>query len=82
MEKRSPGSLFYPVPSALDGGACVSCNTCPYMKLNTMEKLYLCMLNQEPELTLPPELIVAAKKPLDRMLELSASIVSTAIKQK
>lgn len=81
MEKRSPGSLFYPVPSALDGGACVSCNTCPYMKLNTMEKLYLCMLNQTPELTLPPELIVAAKKPLDRMLELSASIASTAIQK-
>ena len=79
MEKRSPGSLFYPVPGALDGGACVACNTCPYMKLNTMEKLYLCMLHQEPELTLPPELIVAAKKPLDRMLELSANIASTAI---
>ncbi len=81
MEKRSPGSRFYPVPTALDGGACVSCNTCPYMKLNTMEKLYLCMLHQEPELTLPPELIVAAKKPLDRMLELSKTIASTAIKQ-
>ena len=79
MQKRSPGSIFHPVPSALDGGACVSCNTCPYMKLNTMEKLYLCMVGQEPELTLPPELIVAAKKPLDRMLELSASIASTAI---
>jgi quinolinate synthase len=81
MEKRSPGSKFYPVPSALDGGACVSCNTCPYMKLNTMEKLYLCMRNQEPELTLPPELIAAAKKPLDRMLELSANIASTAIQK-
>lgn len=81
MAKRSPGSIFHPVPSALDGGACVSCNTCPYMKLNTMEKLYLCMLHQEPELTLPPELIVAAKKPLDRMLEMSANIASTAIKQ-
>jgi len=79
MQKRSPGSRFYPVPSALDGGACVSCNTCPYMKLNTMEKLYLCMLNREPELTLPPELIVAAKKPLDRMLEMSASIAQTGI---
>lgn len=79
MQKRSPGSTFHPVPSALDGGACVSCNTCPYMKLNTMEKLYLCMLNQQPELTLPAELIANARKPLDRMLELSASIASTAI---
>ncbi len=79
MQKRSPGSTFYPVPSALDGGACVSCNTCPYMKLNTMEKLYLCMRDRTPELILPPELIVAARKPLDRMLELSKSIAGTAI---
>lgn len=81
MEKRSPGSQFYPVPSALDGGACVSCNTCPFMKMNTMEKLYLCMRDQTPELTLSPELIVAAKKPLDRMLEMSKNIAPTAIKQ-
>lgn len=79
MEKRSPGSLFYPVPSALDGGACVSCNTCPFMKMNTMEKLYVCMRDQTPELTLPPELIAAAKKPLDRMLEMSKNIAPTAI---
>lgn len=81
MEKRSPGSIFYPVPSALDGGACVSCNTCPFMKMNTMEKLYLCMRDQAPELTLPPELIAAARKPLDRMLEMSKNIAPTAIKQ-
>lgn len=81
MEKRSPGSQFYPVPSALDGGACVSCNTCPFMKMNTMEKLYLCMRDQTPELTLPPELIAAAKRPLDRMLEMSKNIAPTAIKQ-
>lgn len=79
MKKRSPGSMFHPVPSALDGGACVACNTCPYMKLNTMEKLYLCMLNQTPELELSPELIMAAKKPLERMLEYSAGITSTAL---
>lgn len=81
MQKRSPGSQFYPVPSALDGGACVSCNNCEFMKLNTMEKLYRCMRDQSPELTLPPALIVAAKKPLDRMLEKSKTIAATAIKQ-
>ncbi len=79
MKKRSPGSMFYGVPSALDGGACISCNTCEYMKLNTMEKLYLCMRDQTPELTLSPELIAAARKPLDRMLALSQTIASTAI---
>jgi quinolinate synthase len=82
MQKRSPGSTFYGVPSALDGGACVSCNTCEFMKLNTMEKLYRCMRDQSPELILSPELIAAARKPLDRMLELSASIASTAIEKK
>lgn len=81
MEKRSPGSTFHPVPSALDGGACVACNTCPFMKLNTMEKLYLCMRDQTPELILSPELIAAARRPLDRMLELSAAIAPTAIQQ-
>ncbi len=81
MQKRSPGSTFYGVPSALDGGACISCNTCEFMKLNTMEKLYLCMRDQSPELILPSELIVSAKKPLDRMLALSKSIASTAIEK-
>ncbi|MES2984825.1 MAG: quinolinate synthase NadA [Pseudomonadota bacterium] len=81
MEKRSPGSRFYPAPGVLDGGACISCNTCPFMKLNTMEKLYLCMRDRAPELMLSPELIVAARKPLDRMLELSTAIASTAITQ-
>lgn len=71
MEKRSPGSIFHPVPSALDGGACVACNTCPYMKLNTMEKLYLCMRDRTPELTMTREQIEAAKRPLLRMLEMS-----------
>ncbi len=79
MQKRSPGSVFYGVPSALDGGACISCNTCEFMKLNTMEKLYLCMRDQSPELLMSPELMAAAKKPLVRMLELSKSIAGTAI---
>jgi len=81
MQKRSPGSSFHPVPGALDGGACVACNTCPYMKLNTMEKLYICMRDGAPELTLPADLMIAAKRPLDRMLALSATIASTAIRQ-
>jgi quinolinate synthase len=83
MQKRSPGSVFYPVPGMTgDAGACMNCNNCEFMKMNTMEKLYLCMRDQSPELVLPPELIVAARKPLDRMLELSKSIASTAIAQK
>lgn len=73
MKKRSSGSTFYDVPGMNDG-ACISCNTCPYMKLNTMEKLYQCLADNSPELILSEELIEAARKPLVRMLEMSQSI--------
>ncbi|OYW13617.1 MAG: quinolinate synthase [Rhodospirillales bacterium 12-54-5] len=82
MQKRSAGSIFYPVPGALDGGACVACNTCAYMKLNTMEKLYACMRDQSPEILLNDDLIRRARAPLDKMLELSAGIAATAIAQR
>lgn len=70
MRIKSPGSTFHEVPG-MEGGACIACNTCPYMKLNTMEKIYLCMKNRAPEITLPPNLMAAARKPLERMLEMS-----------
>lgn len=71
MEKRSPGSIFYPVPG-LNNGVCVSCNECPYMKLNTIEKLLLCMQQESPEIKLDQALIERAKAPLTRMLQMSA----------
>jgi quinolinate synthase len=73
MKKLSPNSIFYDVPSAIpdSAGACVSCNECPYMKLNTMEKIYDCMINRKTALELSSELIIRAKKPLERMLEMS-----------
>ncbi len=74
MRQLSPGSTFHPVPGMEEGGACVSCNNCPYMKLNTMEKLYLCMRDRTPEITLPHELIDSARKPLERMLDMSTQI--------
>ena len=73
MQKRSPGSIFHPVPG-ISGGACVSCNNCPYMKLNTMEKLYHCMVNRAPEVQVEESLMSAARKSLDRMLEMSKVI--------
>jgi quinolinate synthase len=73
MQKRSPGSTLIPVPS-LEGGACVACNNCPHMKRNTLEKIYLCMKNHSPALELSSELIAAARKPLDRMLEMSQTV--------
>jgi quinolinate synthase len=70
MKKRSPGSHFYEVPG-ISGGACISCNNCPHMKRNTLEKIYLCLKNEAPSIELSDELIAAARKPLDRMLALS-----------
>lgn len=68
MEKNSPEKTFIPAPP---DNSC-ACNDCPHMKLNTLEKLYLCMEYEEPEIILPASLIAAARKPIDRMLEISA----------
>jgi len=73
MKKLSPNSIFYDVPSVTAGG-CASCNACPYMKLNTLEKIYDCMKNKSPAIELSAELIEKAKKPLTRMLEMSKAI--------
>ncbi len=70
MKKRAPMSKFYDVPSINETG-CVLCNACPYMKLNTLEKLYLAMVNKNPSIYLSAELVNLSKKPLLRMLEMS-----------
>ena len=67
MQKLSPEKEFIVVPS----DETCSCNDCPYMKLNTLEKLYLCMLHEKPEITLPDGVIEKARRPIVRMLELS-----------
>src|ERR1700743_205379 len=68
MQLSSPNKTFIPAPS--DNNC--ACNDCPHMKLNTLEKLYLCMKYEQPELLMDPALMVAAKKPIERMLEISA----------
>jgi quinolinate synthase len=67
MKKLAPDREYIPVPP--DNGC--KCNECPFMKLNTLEKLYLCLRDERPEIVLPEELRMAAEKPLLRMLELS-----------
>jgi len=67
MQKASPDKEFIVVPS----DETCSCNDCPYMKLNTLEKLYLCLKNEKPEIILPGEVIEKARRPIVRMLELS-----------
>jgi len=64
MQKRAPEKSYIPAPP--DNGC--ACNECPHMKLNTLEKLVLCMRRRSPELTMPPALLAAARAPLDRML--------------
>jgi len=76
MKKASPGSVFYDVPGLGEGGACISCNNCGYMKMNTLEKIYLCMKNRTPSIELPSELMQRARQPLERMLEMSKAIAT------
>jgi len=68
MQLSSPEKSFIPAPPTNN----CACNDCPHMKLNTLEKLYLCMEYEQPELLMDPELMYAARKPIDRMLEISA----------
>ncbi|HWB93087.1 MAG TPA: quinolinate synthase NadA [Puia sp.] len=68
MQLSSPQKTFIPAPPTNN----CACNDCPHMKLNTLEKLYLCMKYEQPELLMDKELMAAAKKPLQRMLEISA----------
>ncbi|MBN9385671.1 MAG: quinolinate synthase NadA [Chitinophagaceae bacterium] len=68
MELASPGKTFIPAPP---NNSC-ACNDCPHMKLNTLEKLYLCLKYEKPELIMDEVLMKEARKPMDRMLEISA----------
>jgi len=68
MIKSSPEKTFIPAPP---NNAC-ACNDCPHMKLNTLEKIYLTLKYEKPELYLEKGLLESAKKPILRMLELSA----------
>lgn len=67
MIKDTPNKTFIPAPP---NNAC-ACNDCTHMKLNTLEKLYLCMKYELPELYMDEELRLAAKKPIDKMLQMS-----------
>lgn len=70
MEKASPSKTFIPAPP---NNSC-ACNDCPYMKRNTLEKLYLCLKNGLPEVTVPENIIALARKPIQRMLDISADL--------
>ncbi len=67
MQLNSPNKQFIIVPT----DETCSCNDCPYMKLNTMEKLYLCLRDEKPEIILSEEVIQQAGVPIQRMLDIS-----------
>ena len=68
MEKRCPEKTFIAAPAT---GEC-ACNECPYMKLNTLEKVYLCMRDRQPVVDVEESIRVRALEPIDRMLEITA----------
>ena len=67
MLLKNPDKIFIPAPPESN----CNCNECPYMKLNTLEKLYLCMRDRKPEIEMDKDLMIKALKPLERMLEMS-----------
>jgi quinolinate synthase len=72
MEKAAPHKTFIGAPGG-DGNC--NCNMCPYMALNTLEKLYLALRDLEPRVEMDETLRLAARKPLERMLEMAGSTV-------
>lgn len=69
MQQMCPGKTFIPAP-ADDENTC-GCNNCSYMKLNTLQKLYDCLLNESPEIHVDEDVAEAARRPIERMLSLS-----------
>lgn len=67
MKKANPEKTFVAAPPTNE----CACNECPHMKLNTLEKIYQCLANEWPAIEMESTLIQAARRPMDRMLELS-----------
>jgi quinolinate synthase len=72
MQKAMPHKTFIGAPGA-DGNC--NCNICPYMALNTLEKLYLALRDLQPRIEMDEELRLGAKRSLDRMLEMASGTV-------
>ena len=71
MQKKCPQTTFIPAPP--NDSTC-GCNECSFMRLNTLEKLYECLKNESPEITVDPEIAEKAVRPIQRMLEISAKL--------
>jgi quinolinate synthase len=71
MRRDAPDKMFMAAPPEDESCAC---NQCPHMRRNTMEKLYLCLRDLKPTIEMDETLRLAAKRPIDRMLEMSTGI--------
>ena len=71
MKRDAPNKTFIPAPPEDESCAC---NQCPHMRRNTMEKLYLCLRDLKPTIEMDEQLRLAAKRPIDKMLEMSTGI--------
>jgi len=71
MQRACPDKEFIPVPPEVTEGIGCSCNECEYMRMNTLEKLYNCLLNESPEMIVPKETAEKAVSSIQRMLEMS-----------
>ena len=71
MQKSAPAKMFIGAPGA-DGNC--NCNNCPYMALNTLEKLYLCLRDLTPEIVVPEDVRIKALVPLNRMLTMASGV--------
>ena len=71
MQRACPDKEFIPVPPEVTEGVGCSCNECEYMRMNTLEKVYNCLLNEAPEMIVPKETAEKAISSINRMLELS-----------
>ena len=69
MQQEVPNTELVPAPSKEDNTC--ACSECHFMKMNTMEKLYNCLLNESPEINIPESIRIQALKPIERMLDLS-----------
>ena len=71
MRRACPNKEFIPVPPEVTEGVGCSCNECEYMRMNTLEKLYNCLLNESPEMQVPKETAEKAISSIERMLKMS-----------
>ncbi len=71
MQRACPDKEFIPVPPEVTEGVGCSCNECEYMRMNTLEKVYNCLLNESPEMQVPKETAAKAVSSIQRMLEMS-----------